>query len=118
MSVRIKQQQVAAMVQRALGEIFLREGASYTAGTLVTVREVCVNTNLSLAQVYLSFLDTTRAAHLLSLLTQHKKTLRGLLGHKIGSKVRRVPELRFHIDHSLARAQRIGQLLDTLEDMT
>ncbi|MEN0016302.1 MAG: 30S ribosome-binding factor RbfA [Bacteroidota bacterium] len=115
MGVRIKQQQVAALVQRALGEIFLREGASYTAGTLVTVKEVCMNTNLSLAQVYLSFLDATRATHLLRMLTQHQKALRGLLGHKIGSKVRRVPELRFHIDHSLARAQRIHQLLDTLD---
>ena len=51
MATTIRQQQVAWLLQQALGTIFLREGPKLLGRVMVTVTEVRINTNLSLAKV-------------------------------------------------------------------
>ena len=56
MATAVRKQQIASMIQQALGEIFLREGPRLLGQVMVTVTEVHINDNLGLAQVYLSFM--------------------------------------------------------------
>lgn len=103
------------MIQQALGEIFLRESPRLLGQVMVTVTEVRINDNLGLAQVYLSFMLHENPAAVLKSIEQRKKELRGLLGHRIGKKLRRVPDLQFYIDDSVEQARQINRLLNALD---
>lgn len=115
MATTIRQQQVARLLQQALGTIFLREGPKLLGRVMVTVTEVRINTNLSLAKVYLSFMLHDNPAAVLQNIEQRKKELRKLLGDQIGKKLRRVPYLQFYIDDSAEKARHINRLLNTID---
>lgn len=115
MATAVRKQQVASMLQQALGEIFLHEGPRLLEHVMVTVTEVRINDNLGLAQVYLSFMLHDNPAAVLKSIEQRKKKFRGLLGHRIGKKLRRVPDLQFYIDNSVEQARQINRLLDALD---
>ena len=115
MATMIRQQKVASLLQQALGTIFLREGHNLLGSVMITVTEVHVTSNLGLAKVYLSFMLHDNPAAMLQNIEQRKKELRKLLGDQIGKKLRKVPDLQFHIDDSAENARHINQLLDTLD---
>lgn len=115
MATMIRQQKVASLLQQALGTIFLREGHNLLGPVMITVTEVHVTSNLGLAKVYLSFMLHDNPAAMLQNIEQRKKELRKLLGDQIGKKLRKVPDLQFHIDDSAENARHINQLLDTLD---
>lgn len=79
---------------------------------LVTVTAVRTTTDLSVARVYVSTLDEDEAERDASLegLEAASPYLRKLLGEDM--KIRRVPELRFHLDETLDKALRIERLLE------
>ncbi|MEM7382876.1 MAG: 30S ribosome-binding factor RbfA [Bacteroidota bacterium] len=115
MATTIRQQQVASLLQQALGTIFLRRGSMLLGPAMVTVTEVQINSNLSLAKVYLSFMLHDNPAAVLKNIEQRKRELRKLLGDQIGKKLRKVPYLQFHIDDSAEKAKHINRLLNTLD---
>lgn len=115
MATTIRQQQVASLLQQALGTIFLRRGPMLLGSAMVTVTEVQINNNLSLAKVYLSFMLHDNPAAVLKNIEQRKRELRKLLGDQIGKKLRKVPYLQFHIDDSAEKARHINRLLNTLD---
>ena len=115
MATIIRQQKVASLLQQALGTIFLRGGHNLLGPVMVTVTEVHVTSNLGLAKVYLSFMLHDNPAAMLQNIEQRKKELRKLLGDQVGKKLRKVPDLQFHIDDSAQNARHINQLLDTLD---
>ncbi|MEM9416737.1 MAG: 30S ribosome-binding factor RbfA [Bacteroidota bacterium] len=115
MATSIRTQKVARLLQKALGEIFLQETASLLDNTMVTVTEVRVSPDLGLAKVYLSSVLNGGQAEMMVKVEQQKGTLRKLLGARVGNKLRKVPELRFYPDNSVAQATKINQLLDELD---
>jgi len=102
-------------LQKALGEIFTQETSTLLGNTMVVVTEVSVSPDLGLAKVYLSFILAKDEAKLLAKVTQQRGVIRKRLGKQIGNKLRKVPELRFYLDDSVAHAVKIGQLLDRLD---
>ncbi|MDX1516908.1 MAG: 30S ribosome-binding factor RbfA [Woeseiaceae bacterium] len=77
----------------------------------VSLTEVELSRDLSVARVYFSLLDPSEdPAEAKSALAHAAGFLRGKLGRAI--KVRHVPELRFFHDDSAAQAARIGELID------
>ena len=81
------------------------------AGSLVTVSEVRISPDLSIAKVFVSIFPSDKAQQVLEILEDNKKAIRGELGRKVASQLRIVPEFSFMLDSSLDYAEHIDELL-------
>ena len=80
-------------------------------GAMVTVSEVRISPDLSIAKAFVSIFPSDRAPQVMQLLNEEKKSLRGELGRKVASQLRIVPEIDFHLDTTLDYAEHIEELL-------
>ena len=115
MAVSIRTQKIARLLQKALAEILLQESTSLLDSKMVTVTEVRVSPDLGLAKVYLGFVLNEDQTEGITKVEKHKGAIKKLLGNRIGNKLRKVPELRFYTDDSVAQAAKVHQLLDELD---
>lgn len=96
-------------LKRELSELIRKEVRDPRVGP-VTVTAVDVAADLGSARVYVRVSGTeVERQSTLDGLGHAAPFLRTVLGRVL--RIRRVPELRFHIDESLERAQRIEQVL-------
>ena len=106
-----RQNKVAKLVQKDLADIIQRERNVLARGILITVTEVKMSPDLSVAKVYLSmFPSADREIHLKNI-DEKKRDIRGKLGNKLKNQLRIIPELIFYIDDTPDRVQRIDELL-------
>lgn len=80
-------------------------------GVLITVTEVRVTPDLSLARVFLSIFPADKQAELMPLVQANAKNLRFELGNRVRHQLRVVPELEFRLDESLDKLEHIDELL-------
>ena len=106
-----RQLKVAREVQRDLSEIIRSRGMGAFGGALVTVSEVRISPDLSIAKACGSIFPSERAPQVRALLEEEKRCLRGELGRRVGSQLRIVPEIDFHLDSTLDYAEHIDELL-------
>lgn len=104
-------QKVGRLIQKELGEILQREGASIVPGKMLTVTQVRVSPDLSIARVYISIFPSNDSDKSIELIKNHTKFLRGELGKRVRHQLRVIPELSFFIDDSLDYIERIDNLL-------
>ncbi|CAN5240575.1 30S ribosome-binding factor RbfA [soil metagenome] len=109
-----RQQKFSKLIQKDLGAIFLQEGKSMFGRAFITVTSVKMSPDLSLAKVYLSFMQVANSNEMLEKINDHKKEIRKILGNKIGKQVRIVPDLIFYLDDSAAYAARMDELISGL----
>jgi len=107
----LRQSKVARLLQRDLGDIFIREARHMLEGAMVTVTKVRVTRDLSSARVYLSIFGIADKQALLNKLSSQTREIRHALGVRIKNQVRIVPELHFHLDDSLDYIDHIDELL-------
>jgi ribosome-binding factor A len=105
-----RQQKIARLIQKELGEIFLNY-ARKMQGTLISITHVRISTDLSIANVQMSFFPGTRTKELLEMVNNDKKSIRFALGNKVRNQLRIIPDLAFHIDDSLDYLENIDRLL-------
>ena len=109
-------ERVNEMLKREIGEAIRREVPVNEAG-LITVNEVKVAPDLQHATVFVSILggaeQQNKAAKLLE---DRRKLIQGIMGRAIVLKY--TPQLRFVVDDSIARGNRILEILDDLEKIT
>lgn len=104
---------VASQLQRELAELLRGELKDPRLG-MVTVSDVEVTRDLSLAKVYVSFLGARQEVpESLTLLAERGPMLRHELGHRM--RMRSIPELRFIYDDSVERGLHMDALLDRLK---
>ena len=106
-----RQLKVAREVQRALSEIIRSRGMAAFGGAMVTVSEVRISPDLSIAKAFVSIFPSDRAPQVMALLEEEKRSIRGELGRQVGSQLRIVPEIDFHLDTTLDYAEHIEELL-------
>ena len=106
-----RQLKVARELQRDLAEIIRRKGMAVFGGCMVTVSEVRVSPDLSVAKVFVSIFPSERAPQVMQVLEENKRALRGELGREVASQLRIVPEIDFYLDTSLDYAEHIEELL-------
>jgi ribosome-binding factor A len=106
-----RQQKIARLIQKDIGEILMRLDKTILQGRLLTVTVVRVSPDLSLAKIYLSIFPSENANDFLEELKHHVKMIRNLLGQRVRNQLRIVPELAFFIDDSLDYVDKIDQLL-------
>lgn len=107
----IRQNKVARLIQRDLSEMFQKECKEIIAGTMVSVTTVRVSPDLSYAKIYLSIFPSERVEATMNSLEEKNKSIRFILGKKVGKQMRIIPELRFFVDDSLDYIERIDNLL-------
>jgi ribosome-binding factor A len=106
-----RQLKVAREIQRDLSEIIRSRGMAAFGGAMVTVSEVRISPDLSIAKVFVSIFPSDRAPQVMQLLEEEKRSIRGELGRQVSSQLRIVPELDFHLDTTLDYAEHIEELL-------
>lgn len=110
----IRTERVAGEIQKALANPLKAISDEISAG-LVTVTEVRLSPDLQTARIYLSVYGGKRTpAEVLDHIEQHAT---GRLRHHLSKamRLRYSPQLRFYIDDSLDRAQRIEAILDSVK---
>jgi ribosome-binding factor A len=106
-----RQLKVAREIQKVLAEIIRSKGMAAFGGTLVTVSEVRVGPDLSVAKVFVSIFPSERQEAVMQILEENVRALRGELGHVVGRQFRIIPELVFQLDTTLDYAEHIESLL-------
>lgn len=106
-----RQLKVAREIQRDLAEIIRSRGMAAFGGAMVTVSEVRMSPDLSIAKTYVSIFPSAKQEETMGLLEENKKAIRGELGRKVASQLRIVPEIDFYLDTSLDYAEHIDELL-------
>ncbi len=106
-----RQLKVARELQKNLAEIIRGKGMAAFGGAMVTVSEVRISPDLSVAKVFVSIFPSERQEAVMGILKDNLKVIRGELGHKIGRQFRIIPDLTFFLDTSIDYAQHIEELL-------
>ena len=105
-----RQAKIARYIQKELSEIFRRQTARM-GGVLVSVSQVRVTPDLSIAKAYLSIFPTDKSAQILDNIKAQAKTVRYELAQNVKEVLRKCPELQFYLDDSLDYAENIDRLL-------
>lgn len=106
-----RQLKVAREIQKDLAEIIRSKGMAAFGGAMVTVSEVRVSPDLSIAKTYVSIFPSAKAEAVMNTLNEDMKVIRGELGHKVAKQLRIVPEIVFYLDTTLDYAEHIDELL-------
>jgi ribosome-binding factor A len=109
----LRLQRVRELLKREIGEVIRREFQVSEAG-LISVNDVDVAGDLHSAAVFVSILgneDQQRRG--MTLLQRHRKRIQGLVGRAVILKY--TPKLRFLMDDSIARGNRVLGIIAELE---
>ncbi len=106
-----RQLKVGREIQKYMAEIIRSKGMAVFGGAMVTVSEVRVSPDLSVAKVYVSIFPSAKAEGVMRILQDNVKAFRGELGHMVAKQFRIVPELVFYLDTTLDYAEHIDELL-------
>lgn len=114
MSGTTRQQKYGRLIQKELSDIFQRDKRGILENAFITIADVKINADLSVAKVYISMLLAKEKERVLDNINRHKSELRRALGEKIGKQVRIVPELIFYRDEVEENASRMDDLINNL----
>lgn len=106
-----RQQKIARLIQRDLGELFQQMGGTLFGGAMITVTRVQVTKDLSVARIYLSLFATANKDALMESIRHHGREIRFQLGKREKNQLRIIPELQFLKDDSLDYIENIDNLL-------
>jgi ribosome-binding factor A len=110
---KIRQKRTAEQIKIILSELILRQMRDPRLQDL-TITDVTIDRELQYADIYVNALaDDSREADVMAALQGATGYFRRELARRLD--LRTVPHLHFHWDPTLAHAEHISQLLDSLE---
>lgn len=110
----IRTEKLASVIQKDLGEIIQRN--YQPSGTFITITQVRVTDDLSIAKVYLSVLAPGRDEEpIYTMIDERQDEIRYKLASKIRHQVRRIPELLFFQDDTAEYVNKIQNLFSENE---
>jgi ribosome-binding factor A len=104
-----RSRRVGEQIQRELAELVQRELKDPRLG-MITISAVEVSRDMSVAKVFFTVLGEHNEQESLEGLERASGFLRRELGHRM--RLRSVPELRFHYDHSIEKGTRLSALIN------
>jgi len=111
--VNLRHERVRELLKREIGESIRREFHVNEAG-LITVNDVNVGGDLKSAVVFISILgNAEQQKRGLQLLNDNRIRIQGLVGKSVALKF--TPTLKFVIDDSIVRGNRVLQIIEDLE---
>jgi ribosome-binding factor A len=112
----LRLQRVRELLKREIGEVIRRELPVSEAG-LVTVNDLDVSGDLHSAVVFISILgNAEQQKRGLSLLRRHRVRIQGLVAR--GVVLKYTPKLKFIMDDTVVRGNRVIEILNELEKTT
>ena len=109
----LRQRKVARLIQKELSVIFQTQGRSLFGVRFISITIVRVSQDLSLAKIYLSFLEQEKdKKEILQLINKQNIKIRSLLSRNVRNALRKTPELRFFLDDSFDYYNNINSLLN------
>jgi|TARA_R110002049_G_scaffold103900_1_gene250258 ribosome-binding factor A len=107
-------ERLAAVIKRDLGEII--QQSYQPSGTFVTVTNVMMTDDLSIAKVYLSVFSPGRDDKpVYEFIDEHINEIRYELASKIKNQVRKIPELHFYEDDTAEYVNKMEELLKKVD---
>ena len=110
------------MIQQDLGSIFLKEMKPKLGNSLITVTEVRITPDLSIARAYVSILpigsmpetnppSPASKESIMAAIAVNTTDIRRRLGILEGKQLRIIPEIEFYLDETLDKMEKINKLL-------
>ncbi len=115
MSGTVRQQKFSKLIQKELSDIFHRDRRGILENAFITITDVQMSPDLSVAKVYLSMMLVKDKQAVLDRINLRKKEIRKALGDTIRKQVRIIPELVFFIDELEDKASKMDALIDSLK---
>ena len=109
-----RQQKFARLIHKEISDIFQRDKRGILDNAFVTVTDVRVSPDLSIAKIYVSMMLQNDKAAILTRITSHKGEIRKALGNRIRNQARIIPDLIFFIDEVEENAMRIESIIKNL----
>jgi ribosome-binding factor A len=106
-----RQNKIERLLQRDLGDIFQKGTSTLFKGKMVTVTQVRISSDLSVARVYLSLFPVKDKKEFIDYISSIEGQIRFDLGKRVRHQLRKIPELAFFVDDSLDYIDNIGKLL-------
>ncbi len=112
-----RQKKIAGVLQADLVDI-LQGSASQNGmrGVIISVTQVNVTVDLSIAKVYLSVFPNEKGPELLEGIKSNTSAIRYEMAQRTRNQLRRMPELQFYIDDSLEYIDGIDRSLKGLDN--
>ncbi len=111
-----RQRKVAQIIQEDMAELFRKQASESKQQFLVTVSDVKVTADLSIAKIYLSIFPQEYRKPIMKEIEENKASYRNYLGQKMAKQVRVIPDLNFYLDTSLDDVEKIERELKGLGD--
>ena len=109
-----RQKKIASVLQRDLVDVLqgaARKGGM--AGIIISVTQVKVTVDLSIAKIYLSIFPIQQAKILIDGITSNTSIIKHELAQRTKNQLRRMPHLLFYLDDSL---EYIDQIENSLKE--
>lgn len=107
----LRRQRLLKQFHKDMSDIFLKINKNFFNDKMISVSEVRLTSDLSIAKIYLSCFPSKDPDIFLDKVNSLKNKIRFELGNKIKNQMRKVPELRFFIDNSFDEIEKIDELL-------
>ena len=108
-----RQKQVGELLRRYFSMILTEEGSLiYGRDKLVTLTHVQMTPDLLIANMYVSVYGTDFKQEVILEIEDNYQRLHQALIRKIGKQMRRMPEMKFHLDDTVDEMYRVEALLN------
>lgn len=113
--MRIRPERVAETIKREMAEILTRKMRDPRLGGMISVTEVEVTPDLSMARIFVSVLaEGAERDQVMQALARSEGFVRHELAPRLG--LREMPTVRFVLDTSIERGARVEELLRRIAD--
>lgn len=106
----IRQNKIEGVIQEELSSYFQRNAREIGMGAMITVTQVRITSDLSLARCYLSIFAGPAKEEVLKNVQINASKIRGEVGKRL-KNMKKIPDLAYYIDDSLDYAMEIDSLL-------
>ena len=105
-----RQNKIARLIQKELSDIFLHQTKSMR-GVIVSVSEVRISPDLSIAKAYLSVFPSEKGEEIVQNINKNMKSILYDLGTRLRYQLRIIPEIKFFVDETLDMLDHVDELL-------
>ncbi|ANF49973.1 MULTISPECIES: 30S ribosome-binding factor RbfA [Chryseobacterium] len=106
-----RQRKVAQIIQEDFAELFRKQAAESKQSFLVSVSDVKITPDLSIAKIYLSIFPQEFRTSIMKEIEENKTQYRNFIGQKMGKQVRIIPQLNFYLDTALDDVEKLEKEL-------
>ena len=110
--MNIRQEKIARVLQKELGQFFQKETRSICKGAMVSVTIVRLSPDLSVAKVYLSIFGSKNNEEVFENILSQATMIRYEISKIVRHQLRKTSEFHFYLDDSFDYSRKIDDLLN------